>query len=101
MTKKRPAKPYEQMSPAELARANEEFEEEFVADTFTELTPEAQARWEKARRHPSSAANGPGAEVISVSVDRDLLARSDALAKKMGLTRAKLIARALKAVLAV
>jgi hypothetical protein len=39
-------------------------------------------------------------KVISVTVERSLLARSDALAKNMGVTRAGMIARSLKAVLA-
>jgi hypothetical protein len=39
--------------------------------------------------------------VISVSVEEALLVRSDALAKKMGISRAGLIARGLRAVLAV
>lgn len=38
--------------------------------------------------------------MISVTVERGLLAQSDALAKNMGVTRAGLIARGLKAVLA-
>ena len=39
-------------------------------------------------------------EMVSVSIEKKLLARSDALAKKMGISRARLIARGLKAVLA-
>jgi hypothetical protein len=38
--------------------------------------------------------------VISVSVERELLSRSDNLAKNLGLSRAGLIERGLKAVLA-
>lgn len=38
--------------------------------------------------------------MISVSVERGLLSRSDALAKDLGLTRAGLIERGLQAVLA-
>jgi len=39
-------------------------------------------------------------KVISVSVERQLLSRSDELAEELGLTRAAIIARGLKAVLA-
>jgi hypothetical protein len=39
--------------------------------------------------------------VISVSVERGLLSRSDSLAKNLSLSRASLIERGLKAVLAV
>ena len=54
----------------------------------------------KARRKPGRPRQGQGAKVISVTVERNLLARSDALAKNMGVTRAGMIARGLKAVLA-
>jgi len=43
---------------------------------------------------------GRGVKVISVSVERTLLARSDAVARRMGVTRAGLIERGLKAILA-
>jgi hypothetical protein len=39
-------------------------------------------------------------KVISVSVERRLLAQSDALAENLGITRASLVERGLKAVLA-
>jgi metal-responsive CopG/Arc/MetJ family transcriptional regulator len=38
--------------------------------------------------------------VISVSVERELLARSDRLVRKLGISRAELIARGLQATLA-
>jgi predicted transcriptional regulator len=43
---------------------------------------------------------GRGAKVISVRLEQDLLARFDALAKSLGISRALLIERGLKAVLA-
>jgi hypothetical protein len=89
------------MNTRELAEATAEFDEEFVIDTFGPLTPEARARWEEARRQPPGPKESSGTQVISVRVDRHLLARSDALASRMGLTRSALVARALKAVLAV
>lgn len=64
------------------------------------MTPAARARWARAKRKPGRPRCGKGAKVISVSVERALLSRSDALAKDMGLTRAGLIERGLQAVLA-
>lgn len=61
---------------------------------------EGRALWEKARRKPGRPRRGQGSKVISLSMERDLLARADDLAKNMGLTRAALIERGLKAVLA-
>jgi hypothetical protein len=46
-----------------------------------------------------SASEGGGVKVISVSVERGLLARSDALARDLGISRASLIERGLRAVL--
>jgi hypothetical protein len=54
----------------------------------------------KQRRRPGRPRQGQGAKVISVTVEKSLPARSDALAKNMGVTRAGMIARGLKAVLA-
>src|SRR5258708_425071 len=100
-TRPRPQKPYWEMNTEELAEATKEFDQEFIADTFKPLTPEMRKRWEMAKRKPGRPREGAGAQVIAVSVEKTLLKRSDALARKMGLTRAGLIARGLKAVLAV
>jgi hypothetical protein len=100
MTKKRVEKPYWEMTTQELAAATAEFDEEFVIDKCTPLTPEMKARWEATKRKGRRSKEANGVQVISVGVEKDLLARSDALAKKMGISRARLIARGLKAVLA-
>jgi hypothetical protein len=100
MTKKRTQKPYWEMNTQELAEATAEFDEEFVMDKFGPLTPEMQARWEAAKRKPGRPKKERDIQMISISVHRELLARADALAKKMGITRAGLVARGLKAVLA-
>jgi hypothetical protein len=71
-----------------------------VADEFGPLSVRARSRWKKARQRPGRPRQGKGVKVISVTVERSLLARSDALAKNMGVTRAGMIARSLKAVLA-
>lgn len=84
----------------QLTRAVKEFDEELVADSFSEPPAAAKDRLARARRRPGRPRVGRGAEVISVSVERGLLERSDKLAKLMGITRARLIARGLKAVLA-
>lgn len=98
--KKKPAlKPYWEMTTEELAKATQEFDEPFVAETFKPLSPEMRKRWEHAKRKVGRPKQGRGVRVISVSVERGLLARSDALARKMGVSRAALISRGLKAVL--
>jgi hypothetical protein len=71
-----------------------------VIDDFGPPTAAARSRWEKARRRPGRPRRGKGAKVISVSVEKGLLSRSDSLARNLGLSRASLIERGLKAVLA-
>ncbi len=94
------SKAYAKLMSQDLTRAAEEFDREFVADTFKPLDEKSRARWERVRRKPGRPRVGKGALAISVTVEKDLLARSDALAKKLGITRASLISRGLKAVLA-
>jgi metal-responsive CopG/Arc/MetJ family transcriptional regulator len=67
---------------------------------FGPMTPAARTQWARSVRKPDRPRRGKGAKVISVSVERDLLSRSDALAKDLGLSRAGLIERGLQAVLA-
>ncbi len=74
-----------------------EFDREFVADSFKPPTQKARAKWQKAKR--GRPREGEGAKVISVSIERGLLERSDKLAKKMRISRARLVARGLRAVL--
>lgn len=83
-----------------LAKATKEFDREFIIDTFAEPSSRDRARFEAARRKPGRPREGHGAQVISVSVERRLLAVCDELARKLGITRARLIARGLRAVLA-
>ena len=88
------------MSLVELRVATKDLDRELVADEFLPMGPTERARWERARRKPGRPPRGAGAKVISVSVERRLLVRSDALAKNRGITRASLVERGLKAVLA-
>jgi hypothetical protein len=77
-----------------------EFDSEFVAETFHPMTRDQQAMWKKAKKKPGRPKHGEGARVISLSVENGLLKRADKLAKELGITRARLFARGLRAVLA-
>lgn len=67
MSRKKPAKPYLEMTTEELHKATEEFDKEFVADRAQPLSPQMRRRWERAkaksprfkRRHPPSASTSP------------------------------------------
>lgn len=91
---------FEEMNAHELAETTRRYGREMVIDEFGPLTGASRERWSRARRKPGRPRRGKGAKVISVSVERELLSRSDSLAKDLGVTRAGLIERGLKAVLA-
>ena len=90
---------YARMKPEELRKATKAFDEEMIADKSRPLTAAERKTWETARRKPGRPRRGAGAKVISVSMERGLLARSDALARELGVSRASLIERGLRAVL--
>ncbi len=84
----------------ELAEATAPYGREMAVDEFESPGPAARRQWERARRKPGRPRRGKGAKVISVSVEKGLLSQSDNLARSLGLSRASLIERGLKAVLA-
>jgi S-adenosylmethionine:diacylglycerol 3-amino-3-carboxypropyl transferase len=87
------------LSDEEKERQCREFDKEFIADTFKPLTPAQRALWERAKRRGRPTV-GQGAKVISLSVERQLLKEADAWAKAQGISRAELVARGLRALLA-
>jgi hypothetical protein len=93
-------KPYWEMTTEELREATKQFDEEFVGDKARSLSPEMKARWEKAKAKGEPPANGKTETHIAVCVDKALLDRCMALAKKKRLSRDALIARGLRALLA-
>ena len=93
-------RPFRAMRTDELAEATAAYGQEMVVDEFKPLTKAARSRWERAQRKPGRPRRGRGVKVISVSVEQDLLQRSDKLARSLGLSRARLIERGLKVVLA-
>lgn len=100
MTRKRSQKPYWEMNLEELREATKEFDEEFVADKSKPLSPEMRARWARAKAKSPASADENGEQVIAVRLEKALLDRCTALAKKKRISRDVLIARGLKAVLA-
>ena len=91
---------YARMTAGELRAATAEFDKEMVFAKSRPLTAEELSWWKKVRRRPGRPRKGRGAKVISVSVEQGLLARSDVLARSLGISRALLIERGIKAVLA-
>jgi len=99
MKKTLPGKPITQMMTKELSQATKEFEREFVADSFGPPGPTAREQWRRAKRKRGRPRQGRGVKVISISVEKGLLSRCDTFAKRLGITRAALISRGLRAVL--
>ena len=95
MTRKRRPKSVAQMTPEELDRMAAEFDAEFIADTFGPPSPEALARWEMVRDEPARS----DLRAVRVVLEKALLARVDALVKKLGVTRDYLVRKGLKAIL--
>jgi hypothetical protein len=98
---KKPKK-YWEMTAAELVEATNEFDREFVAETFRLMTSAEEKAWRAAvgkRRHKPARATRT-IKVVPVAIDKALLKRVDALAKKRGLTRDRLVADGLEALLA-
>ncbi len=100
MTAKRKNRGFAAMKTSELAEATAAYEREMVVDEFQPLSGKARDRWRQARRKRGRPRRGKGAKVVSVSVERDLLSRSDNLARDLGLSRAGLIERGLKVMFA-
>ncbi len=88
------------MNAEELAAATAEFDEEMAISRSRSLTSAERRTWQEARRKPGRPRRGAGVKVISVSVERRLLSKSDALASRLGISRAALIERGLRLVLA-
>jgi len=83
----------------EKQRQLAEFDKEFVPTRAP--TPEERRRMAKAKaRGRGRPKVGEGAEKISLSVERGLLKRADALAKQRKISRAELVSAALQAELA-
>lgn len=99
MTRKQPTKRYPEMNARELAKATAGFDQELVIDRSRELTDDEKAQWRRVRRKAGRPKVGKGVQVISVSIEKGLLVRTDRLARNLQLPRTQLIALGLEALL--
>jgi hypothetical protein len=95
-----PSKLYTKMSAKELAEATAEFDEGGIPAGFKPLDAAGRALWQRVKRKRGRPVIGKGVQVISVSLEKQLLAKANRLAKKLKVSRARLIARGLESVLA-
>ncbi len=96
---KKRSKSCTEMNAKELAAATAQFDKEFVIDQSREPTPAERLQWRSAKRKRGRPKQGQGVQIISVSIEKGLLKKTDQLAKKLHTQRTTLIARGLKAIL--
>jgi hypothetical protein len=87
------------MTTDELREATREFDKEDLSPGRP-LRGRMLARWQQAKRKRGRPQNGEGCKVISVSLEKGLLRETDRLARRLKISRARLVAEGLKHVLA-
>ncbi len=92
MSPKKNSRPIAKMTTKELDAMFAEFDREFVADGFGPMDGKARARVRRAKTKPGRPRVGAGSQVVSVTIEKRLLKKVDRLAKRLGVSRAKLIA---------
>ena len=92
MSPRKNARPIAKMPTKELDAMVAEFDREFVADSFGPMDSKARARLSRAKRKRGRPRVGAGSQVVSVTIEKRLLKKVDRLAKRLGVSRAKLIA---------
>jgi hypothetical protein len=75
------------------------FDQEFAIDESREATAEERAQWQRAKRKRGRPKQGKAVQVISVSIEKGLLERTDRLARRLKVRRTQLIAAGLEALL--
>ena len=93
--------PYGAMTAEELEAESAKLDRELILDASRPLSPRLRAKLGKARRKRGRPRVGKGAQRVLVTIERGLLGEADALARKLRISRAQVIARGLRAVLAV
>ena len=90
-------KPYDQMNAAELAMATKKYDAEFSADREAKPLTSADRARHAAARKPGRPRVGKGAAKVYISMEKSLLSKADAYAKRTGISRSELIARSVRA----
>ena len=99
---KSPIEEFLSLSDAEKEKVYQSVDREFSRKETRPLTAAERAAWKKfreRRRLRGRPKVGQGAKVVSVTIEGGLLKRADALAKREGVSRAKVVARGLELLL--
>jgi hypothetical protein len=93
-------KNYSEMTTAELREATRRYDAEFAADKEARpLNAEQRAMHAQARRRGRPTV-GNGSKKVMITVEKSLLDKADAFAKRNGLKRSEMIATGLRSMLA-
>jgi hypothetical protein len=87
---------------AEKERIFQQFESESFEESLARSRPlnaRERKQWARFQAKVGRPKVGKGAKTISLTVEKDLLKKADAFAKRHGMTRAKLVAKCLQAVI--
>jgi hypothetical protein len=90
------------MSDAEKAKLIADIDAQTPEQRLAEskpLTSAQRARWNKFKKKMGRPKIGAGTQLISMTIEKGLLKRADAYAKRHGLKRTQLIAQGLRAVM--
>src|SRR5688572_12705631 len=93
-------KPYWEMSARELAAATKRFDAPMVVDESRPLTAAERAQWNRVKRKRGRPKVGRGSKRVSLSIEKGLLKRITAYAKKKQVSRSGLVAEAFEKLLA-
>ena len=84
-------KTFWEMTGAEKKQASKEFDQEFIIDSFRELTPQERAQWEQIQRDLKTTGPHPLYKTVRLRLPRNLVRELDALARQKKISRTKLI----------
>lgn len=93
-------KKYWEMNTEELERATKQFDKPIAADVARELTVEEKDQWQRVQRKRGRPKVGKGFKRISISLERGLLDRVTAYARKQRVPRSQFLAEVVEAALA-
>ena|SRR5438045_6957036 len=82
----------EDMTLAELRKHTRQFDEPFAFERGRPMNAKQRSQEQQLRRRRGRPRIGAGARKVSISLERHLLKKTDALARKKGINRSELIA---------
>ncbi len=96
---KKQTKKWSEMDLAAMRKATRKYDAEFAADAESKPLTAAQRQLHRTARKVGRPRQGKGSQVVSVSVEKQLLKQADAYAKRQGLGRSELFILGLKGLL--